>query len=200
MIQYNSNVSVIVGQYTQKLIELGQNPDALLRTVALTVLPELKKRVHVEGKDSACNQIGTYSPGYMKLRTGNYGNSKRYAKGKNKGELKDAGVKTKQHVATPFGKSKYAVQNIEADKIARPNYHRTDDTKVIISLTRQLENDESVLPSGTGYGIGFNNPDNFKKSQYAEATYKKQIWKLTEEERQLARTTAQQFTDEYLKK
>lgn len=200
MIQYNSNVSVIVGQYSQKLIELGNNPDALLRTVAFAVLPELKKRVHVEGKDSSGSAIGTYSPDYMKLRTGNYGNSKRFAKGKNKGELKDAGVKTKQRVATPFGKSKFAYQNIEADGIARPKYNRTDDTKVVLSLTRQMENDLSVLPSGTGYGIGYNNPDNFKKSQYNEETYKKKIWNLTEDEKLLARETAQQFTNDYLKK
>lgn len=183
MSHYNSNVSVIVGQYSKKLIELGNNPDPLLRTVALTVLPEVKSRVHVEGKDSNGNPIGTYSPEYMKLRTGNYGNSKRLVKGKNKGELKDAGLITR------------------GDKKGQPRqrYNRTADTKVILSLTRQMENDLSVLPSGNGYGIGYNNPDNYKKSQYNEETYKKKIWNLTKEEKELAKQTAQQFTNDYLK-
>lgn len=183
MIQYTSNVSVIVGKYRKKLIELGNNPDQLLRTVALAVLPQVKKRVHIEGKDSSGNQIGTYSPGYMKLRTGNYGNSGRISKGKNKGVLKNSGVYSR------------------GDKKGqpRPKYNRTSDTKVILSLTRQMENDLSALPSGTGYGIGFNNPDNFQKSQWNEETYKKDIWKLTDDERALAKDTAEQFTDDYLK-
>jgi hypothetical protein len=196
---YTSNISVVVGGFKNKLIELSQNPDAMLRTVALAVLPEVKKRIHIEGKDSNGNAIGTYSPGYMKVRTGNFINSGRFVKGKNKGQLKDAGVKTKQQVATPFGKSRYAVQNIEADGIARPNYNRTADTKVIISLTRQLENDWSVIANGTGYGLGFNNADNFKKFRWCEATYKKDIGKTTTSEKEFAVQVAQQFTSEFLK-
>ena len=180
---YTSNISVVIGKYKNKLIDLKENPDAMLRTVALTVLPELKKRVHVEGKDSNGNQIGTYSPGYMKLRTGNYGNSAKYVKGKKQGQNKNAGTHEKGSNAGQ----------------ARPKYNRTADPKVVASLTRQMENDESVMPTPTGYGIGFNNSDNYNKSQYVEATYKKPIWKLTEEERQLAKKTAQQFTNENLK-
>jgi hypothetical protein len=183
MTQYNSNVSIVVGSLKQKLIGLKENPDAMLRTVAFTVLPEMKKRVHVDGRDSTGNQIGTYSTEYMKVRTGDFGNSGRFSKGKKKGEVKDAGV-----ISRGPGKGK-----------PRPKYNRTADTKVILSLTRQMENDMSVLPSGTGYGIGYNNQDNFKKSQYNEATYKKKIWNLTEEEKLLAKDTAQLFVDDYLK-
>src|SRR6185436_1504106 len=107
----------------------------------------------------------------------------RFSKGKKKGEVKDAGV-----ISRGPNKGK-----------PRPKYNRTAETKVILSLTRQMENDMSVLPSGSGYSIGYNNPDNFQKSQYNEATYKKKIWNLTEEEKMLAKEIAQQFVNDYLK-
>jgi hypothetical protein len=178
MIQYTSNISQIVRLKIEQ-IALLQNPDQLLRTVALAVLPELKKRVHVEGKDSSGAQIGTYSPGYMKLRTGNYGNADRFSRGAKKGQVKNSGV------STSTGK-------------ARPNYHRSADDKVILSLTRQMENDLSVMPAGSGYGIGYNNPFNYQKSQWNEETYKKDIWELTQEERDLAIRVANDFAEQAL--
>jgi hypothetical protein len=52
---------------------------------------------------------------------------------------------------------------------------------------------------GKGYGLGYNNPDNYKKSQYVEATYKKKIWNTTENEKALAKKTAEDYvTDEFL--
>jgi len=71
---------------------------------------------------------------------------------------------------------------------ARPNYNRTADTKVILSLTRQMENDLSVVETSGGYGIGYLNPDNLKKARWCEETYKKKILsKLTTEEIELAK-------------
>jgi hypothetical protein len=182
MIQYNSNINQVAGSITEKLKSLQENPDPMLRTVAFAVLPEMKKRVHVEGKDSTGSQIGTYSPGYMQLRTGNYQNSGRKTKGKSKGELKDAGT----------------VSRGDRKGQPRPRYNRTGDTKVVLSLTRQMENDLSVLPSGSGYGIGYNNPDNFKKSQYNEATYEKKIWNLTADEKALAKQTSESYAKQIL--
>jgi hypothetical protein len=152
MISYTSNISQVVRLQVNKLNDFAQG-DQLLRTIAYAVLPELKKRVHVEGKDSSGNQIGTYSAPYMVLRTGAYK---------------------------------------KADKV-RPKYNRTADTKVIASLTRQMENDLSVIPVGKGYGIGYNNPLNYQKSQWVEQTYKKRIWGLTEGEKQLTVTVANEF-------
>lgn len=48
-------------------------------------------------------------------------------------------------------------------------YNRSSDTKVVISLTRQLENDWSVIATSRGYGIGFKNPFNVQKSIWAES-------------------------------
>lgn len=177
MIQYTSNTSQVIKLLTAKLTDAVS--DQMLRTVAFAVLPELKKRVHVEGKDSNGQQIGTYSPGYMALRTGNYANSDKYKKGKKVGQNKNAGTNT------VTGK-------------ARPNYHRSSDTKVILSLTRQMENDLSVAPIGSGYGIGYNNRFNFEKSQWNEKTYKKAIWKLTQGEKDLARKVAEEFITQSL--
>jgi hypothetical protein len=64
----------------------------------------------------------------------------------------------------------------------RQQYNRTNDTKVIASLTRQLEGDWTAVATNAGYGVGFNNEINFSKTQWLEATYKKKIFELTQSE------------------
>ncbi len=211
MINYNSNINVIVKARLEQLQALKDNPDPIIRTVALTVLPELKKRVHVDGKDSEGKLIGTYSPGYMVVRTGNFQNAARYKKGEKAGQFKTKKGKGEAGIFTKRGYTKFTQEDEETvsserkflksefENKARPTHNRTNDTKVVLSLTRQMENDLSVIQSGNGYGIGYLNPDNFKKAQYCEATYKKPILtKLTKEERELAKDTAQNFLPEYL--
>ena len=198
MINYNSNISVVIKARLEQIRELKNNPDPILRTVALAVLPELKHRVHVEGKDSSGGQIGTYSKGYMVLRTGAFKNAGKFSKGAKKGQLKNSGTFTD---ATITLNKKVGVFTGE-DKVGtpRPKYNRTADTKVILSLTRQMENDMSVVATGNGYGIGYLNPDNLKKARWNEETYHKKILtKLTKEEIDLAKKTAIEFTPEYLK-
>lgn len=198
MINYSSNIEVVVNKTLDKIKELQNNPDPLLRTIALTVMPELKHRVHVDGKDSDGNQIGVYSPGYMKLRTGAYKNSPRVSRGKNKGKVQDAGRYTKGTNTKVFGT---VVEETSKAGFPRPDYHRGPDTKVILSLTRQMENDLNVVATENhGYGIGYLNPENFKKSQWCEETYKKPILsKLTSGEIELSQQTAEEFTADYLK-
>jgi hypothetical protein len=58
----------------------------------------------------------------------------------------------------------------------RQENKRGEDRKVIVSLTRQLENDWAVLGTQTGYGIGFNNPLNRDKARRVEANKKKIIF------------------------
>lgn len=198
MINYNSNISVVVGARLAQLKELQANPDPILRTVALTILPELKHRVHIEGKDSNGEQIGTYSESYMQVRTGNYKNSDRFTRGDKKGLNKNAGTFTDRKITLD---KKTGVFSGE-DKVgtARPNYQRSSDPKVILSLTRQMENDLSVIDTPTGYGIGYLNPFNMEKAMNCEKIYKKPILsKLTTGELDLAKSTAENFTPEYLK-
>lgn len=197
MINYNSNINVVVKARLEQIQALKENPDPILRTIALAVLPELKYRVHVQGKDSSGGQIGTYSKEYMVIRTGAFQNADRKTKGAKKGDLKNAGKYTKGVNTRIYGT---IVEETPKVGTNRPQYHRSDDPTVILSLTRQMENDLTVIPSGRGYGIGYLNPDNYKKAIWCEATYKKKILtKLTKDEIELAKKTAQEFVPEYLK-
>jgi len=175
---------------------LIDNPDIVMHQVALAVLPELRHRVHVEGKDSAGNRIGTYSPEYMKLRTGNYGNAGRISRGPNKGKLKDAGKFTKGLNIKIRGT---IVEDSPKKGLARPQYHRDADPKVILSLTRQMENDLSVIETPTGYAIGYLNDFNYQKAIWCEETYKKPILtQLTADELAYAEKAAGIAIDDYL--
>jgi hypothetical protein len=179
MIVVTSNITEIVDLNIKRLNNLTQ-ADQLLRTCATTVLALMKVRVHKSGLDSSNNKIGTYSASYMKIRTGNYGNSKKVTRGVNKGNLKDAGVFSK-------GKSKGQ---------ARPKYNRTADTTVIASLTSQMENDEKVIPIelNKSYGIGFSNSVNFDKSQFVQETYKKKIFFMSPDEEKQVVDIVENFT------
>lgn len=83
-------------------------------------------------------------------------------------------------------------------KIRQEKYNRKPDSQVIISLTRQLENDYTVVPTTLGYGVGFNNRHNFDKSQWVENTYKKKIFDPTEEELNEAIAFINELTEDAL--
>lgn len=68
-------------------------------------------------------------------------------------------------------------------KLREKKYKRGTDKKIIVSLTRQLENDWSVIATEKGYGIGFKNPLNVQKAGWVEERKGKKIFKLTQEER-----------------
>lgn len=67
----------------------------------------------------------------------------------------------------------------------RERNQRGKSKKVILSLTRQLENDISVINEGNGYAIGFKNPDKAEIAIYLEEKYQAHIFSelTTEEER-----------------
>ncbi|MDR2003949.1 MAG: hypothetical protein LBQ74_13030 [Prevotella sp.] len=163
--------------------------DAMLRAVASNILPKMRKRVHVEGLDADGSQIGTYSAAYMKVRTGNYGNS-----GK-----KDSGFFTKGKSAVYDTKSKKAVK-YEANKKTgssgssmRPKYNRGDDPKVILSLTSQMEQHLTVIQISDGYGLGYENEFDYNKAVWNETRYKKSIWGLSVEELDNMEDTINEF-------
>lgn len=60
---------------------------------------------------------------------------------------------------------------------------RGKDTKVILSDTRQMENDLSVIVGNKGWAIGYKNSFNAKKAEWNEKHFKKAIFKLTPTER-----------------
>lgn len=185
MITVKTNINQLVAKDSALLKSLS-NTDKMLRTAATTVLAMMKIRIHGEGLDASGNRIGTYSPAYMKIRTGNFGNSTRVSKGTNTGKLKDAGV---------FSSGSKLGQ-------ARSKFNRGPDTKVILSLTRQMENDEKVIAISTNnYGIGFSNKLNYDKSQWTEATYKRQgkIFAASTQELEAVNEIAQKFTDDAIR-
>lgn len=186
MIRVTSNIGQVARVNITHLKTLSDT-DKMLRTAATTVLGLMKQRIHQDGKDASNTQIGTYSPEYMKVRTGNFGNSGRISRGVNEGTLKNSGV---------FSKGKHKGEQ-------RPKYNRTGDTKVILSLTRQMENDMKVIPlQNNSYGIGYTNPLNFEKSQWCEATYDKEgkIFSLSENEIEQVNIIVDQFTKNALPK
>jgi len=83
-------------------------------------------------------------------------------------------------------------------------YNRLEGSKVVISLTRQLEGDwniaeESVIKTTKGYGIAFLTKTSFDKSQWVEATYKKKIFALTKTEREYAIDYITELANEAIK-
>lgn len=68
----------------------------------------------------------------------------------------------------------------------RPPLNRTADRKIIVSATRQLENDWSVIAVDKGYGIGFKNPFNLQKLRWVEEGQGKKIGDLTADEEKYA--------------
>lgn len=176
MITITSNLSEVMAANIAGLEFLGNTQ--LERTIAVSMLGVVKNRIHTQGIASDGSSIGTYSPGYMKVRTGIFSTNATLKRGKNKGETKSTGVYTK-------GKDKGK---------PRINYNRTADTKVVLSLTRQMETDFTVVDNGSEIGLGFHNAENYNKSQYCEATYKKPIYNLTAEE--LAQVT--QITEDFV--
>lgn len=60
-------------------------------------------------------------------------------------------------------------------------FKRDSSTKMIFSLTRQMENDYTIAPTKNGYSIGFTNSFNFDKSQWLEEK-KGEVFSLSQAE------------------
>jgi hypothetical protein len=180
MITLNTNLSEILGEGIRKLDSFDAKRICMMQ--AIYVAGEWRKRIHQDGIASDGSQIGTYSPGYMKVRTGSYSNADTYKKGKRKGEQKNSGL-----YARGDNKGK-----------ARPKYNRTNDTKVIASLTRQMENSMAAIPTDDGAAVSYHDELSMQKSKWVEATYKKKIFALTSEEKdaviEIARNEAKNLT------
>lgn len=71
-------------------------------------------------------------------------------------------------------------------KLRQTKYKRDSDSKVIVSLTRQLENDWSVIATQGGYGIGFTNSFNLQKARWVEGNKGKTIFNLSQSEQEYA--------------
>jgi hypothetical protein len=71
-------------------------------------------------------------------------------------------------------------------KLRQKKYKRDSSSKVIVSLTRKLEQDWAVIATQNGYGIGFLNPLSLQKLRWVESVKAKNIANLSKSEQQYA--------------
>jgi hypothetical protein len=84
-------------------------------------------------------------------------------------------------------------------KLRERKYNRSGDTKIIVSLTRQLENDWSVIATGKGYGVGFLNPFNLQKARWVEENKGVSIFSLSQSEETKLSEVVQELVSNALK-
>ena len=63
---YSTNLPEVLNTVHLKLNKV--HSDELTRTQAVSLMAVMKDRIHVQGKDSNGNQIGTYTPAYIKYK------------------------------------------------------------------------------------------------------------------------------------
>jgi hypothetical protein len=85
-------------------------------------------------------------------------------------------------------------------KLRQGKYKRNGDTKITVSLTRQLENTWSVIATTNGWGIGFTNVTNAQKLKWVEEQKSKKIGALTTKEKEYAITKLEKVIKEALSK
>ncbi|MDR1762764.1 MAG: hypothetical protein LBR64_02235 [Dysgonamonadaceae bacterium] len=181
-------ITIQVNGLDELIAKIGSiDMDAITLDVASTLKSEIKHRIHTEGRAADGGLIGTYSAGYMKVRTGNYDET-RIKSGKNKGQFREkktagqAGVFTR---GTRKGQ-------------ARPVYNRGNDNRVILSLTRTMEKDMDAthpMKIENGFGIGFTNEANYMKALWNDNRYGRTIYSLTENEKQLVEEVVHNYLE-----
>lgn len=78
-------------------------------------------------------------------------------------------------------------------------YKRDGDPRVIISLTRQLENGWQPIQITNGWALALATQEDLQKARWCEETYKKPIFAPTEEEKALCKQIADDYIAEQLK-
>jgi hypothetical protein len=71
-------------------------------------------------------------------------------------------------------------------RLRQSKYKRDASNKVIVSLTRKLEQDWAVIATTNGYGIGFLNPFSLQKLRWVEGIKNKTISNLSKTEQSYA--------------
>jgi hypothetical protein len=161
MIVHNNNLGAVITRIVVVLERI--ETEKMGREMATSVIGMMRDRIHGKGKASDGSGIGTYSPGYMKVRTGSFRGAN-YVRGKNKGN-------------------------------PRKKYNRSGSTDVVLSLTREMENDFGIFKNSRGkWAIGFiRNPKrdggsftHVKIARNAESNlYGKRIYSLSKDEQSM---------------
>lgn len=159
--------------------------DTTIRTVATSMLGEVKTRIHEEGKAADGSDIGQYNttnPLYVNPKNSPRGFAPIGKLGATK--FKSTG---KPH------KTKY----FDSYKDFRVEIGRPVD-KVNLSLSGQLNNQFVVIATDKGYGLGWNNAEMPERSAGLEKKYGKLIWALTGNEQTKAIEVAQDTINKLL--
>lgn len=77
------------------------------------------------------------------------------------------------------------------------DYNRDSSNKIIFSLTRQMENDFSVVEEGERVGLGFNNRFNFDKATWLEESHPG-VYTLSQEEGHILEQALDVFLNDFL--
>lgn len=94
--------------------------------------------------------------------------------------------------------SQIGTYNKDYLSLRKRKFNRSADSKIIVSLTRQLENDWNVIATDDGYGIGFLNSHNFDKARWVEQNKGKKIFSLSATEQQYVNDTVDQLVKDVL--
>ena len=144
--ELSSNLPTVIATVSKKLKAVDVRKMTAIQ--ASSLMAAMRVRIFMDGRAKDGNQIGTYTPAYMKVR--------------------------KAH-------------------------GRGSDTKVILSLTRSMENSMELYPLTNGTGIGFSTAENVQKANWCERTYGKQIFAPMAEERAMVESIAQEYIHKYIK-
>lgn len=83
-------------------------------------------------------------------------------------------------------------------KYVRSKKGRGTDNKVILSLTRSMENSMEIYPITGGTGIGFSTKENWQKAKWCEETYGKAIYLPTAQETEMVNAIAEDYISKHL--
>lgn len=83
-------------------------------------------------------------------------------------------------------------------RLRQKKYNRTESSKIVVSLTRKLENNFAVVEAGEFYGIGVIDQEDADKMGYVEEMKEKSIADLTDDELEIAAQGAAQALDDLL--
>jgi hypothetical protein len=172
--------------------------DGIMRTIATSMLGEMSTRIYENGQASDGGEIGQYNatnPLYVNpknspvsfqpagKREATYSIKTKKASSSTVRTTKTVNLATKKEVNTSIrGNNKERTTKWFASyKNFREEVNRPTD-RVNLSLTGTMNNQCQVIATEGGYGLGWSNPDYYKRATGFQTKYGKPIWDVTESE------------------
>lgn len=142
--------------------------DGIMRTIATSMLGEMSTRIYENGQASDGGEIGQYNatnPLYVNPKNAPRGFPTIGKTGRSKFKS-----------GLPHKTGYFPSYKAFRDEVGRP----TD--RVNLSLTGTMNNQCQVIATEGGYGLGWSNPDYYKRATGFQEKYGKPIWDVTESE------------------